>query len=361
MIPQGGGICRVLELSKLGRGVSAVRSSKRFIVTMLSVLLVLALGAGCGSKPASEPGQTQPEAKKLKVALLLPGVVSDAGWNAGAYQALNKLKDELGIETSYVENVNLSNVEGALTDYASKGYDVIVCHSFNFGDAIMKVAPNYPKTVFFWSQGFKNLPNVATYSAPLQETAYLCGMLGAYMSKTGKLGYIAGMDTPPMISALEGYRAGAKAANPDVQVIYTFPGVWSDVEKGKQTALAQIQSGVDFMMGRGDGLSLGVLQACQEKQVWCIGDVVDQNALAPKLMVTSTMWDLSADIKALIKDLQEGKEVGKEYKLGMKDGACDIAPFHDLVPKDIADKVEAARQKIKSGELVVPEVTQLSK
>lgn len=339
-----------------------MRGVKRFLTVALMALFVAALVAGCGGgTKKQEPPPAKSEPQKLKVALLLPGVVSDSGWNAGAYQALQKLQKEMDVETSFVENVTLNNIEAALIDYASRGYQLVIGHSFNFGDAILKVAPNYPKTVFVWSQGFKNLPNVATYSAPLQETAYLCGMLGALMSKTGKIGYIGGMDTPPMVAALNGYMMGAQAADPKVKVIYTFPGVWSDVEKGKQTALAQIQAGVDFMMGRGDGLALGVMQACQEKGVWCVGDVVDQNELAPKLMVTSTMWDLSVNYKAIIEDMKAGKEVGKLYKLGVKDGACDIAPFHGLVPDDIAKKVLAARDEMRAGKLVVPEITELKK
>lgn len=336
---------------------------KRSLWLILLVLAVsVALVVGCGSQnqqsgePAKEPEpQASEEKDVLKIAMLLPGLISDAGWNAGGYQGLMDIKEKYGdeVEVAYIENVTVATAEAALRDYAEQGYNLIIGFSFDMGDPIFKVAADYPDVYFAWSQGYKQADNIVTFDAPLQESAYLAGMLGAHLSKTGKLGYIGGMDTPPMVAALEGYKDGARSVNPDIQIIHTFPGVWSDVEKGRQTALSQIEMGVDFMMGRGDGLALGVLQACKEKGVYCVGDVSDQNPLAPDLMVTSTMWNIGADIEAMLQDIKQGTFGNKNYHLGIRDGATDIAPFHGLVPEDVAQKVLEAREKMVSGELVI--------
>jgi basic membrane protein A len=164
-----------------------------------------------------------------------------------------------------------------------------------------------------------------------------------------------------MVSALGGYMAGARLVNPKVEVIYTFPGVWDDVEKGKESAKAQFAAGVDFMMGRGDGLAQGVLEAAKAANVFAIGDVIDQNALAPKLIVSSTLWDLSVAMQQMLDKIAAGTFKGEMYNLGMKEGATDAADFHGLVPDDIAKKVDAVRQQIKKGEFTVPVFKEIPK
>ena len=183
------------------------------------------------------------------MAILLPGLISDAGWNAGGYYGAEYLNENVeNVEATYIENITTTVAEATLRDYADQGYDLICGWSFDMGDYIMKVAPDYPDTKFVWSQGYMTLDNMATVSAPLQETAYLCGMIAAGMSETGVIGYIGGMDTMPMIAALEGFKEGARAFNPDIEIKYAFAGTWSDTELGKQTAVAMFEQGVDVLM-----------------------------------------------------------------------------------------------------------------
>lgn len=295
----------------------------------------------------------------ISIAVILPGSADDQGWNTGAVNALEKMA-EMGYETTYTERVSIANLEAALRDYAEQGYDIIVGHSFNNGDAIKKIAPDYPDTAFVWASGFPPLAdNVSAFGAPLEESAYLAGMIGGLMTETNKIGYIGGAETPTMINALGGYWAGAQFVNPDIEVIYTFPGVWDDVQKGKESANAQFAAGVDFMMGRGDGLAEGVLEAAKEAGVWCVGDMNDQNALAPDLMVTSTYWDLSVVFEAILTDVKAGKLGGGMYVMGMQSGATDVAPFHGLVPDDIAAQVNAVRDLIIAGKFTVPKFTEI--
>jgi basic membrane protein A len=351
--------------------------SRRFRMAIV-LLLVATMVLGACAEPAPSPTQPAPTAaseptaapataapataepepagkySQAKVAMILPGSIDDQSWNTGGYNALKKLEEQ-GATVVYTEKVGVANVEAALRDYASQGYTLVVAHSFDYGDAVKKVAEDYPDVAFAWSQGFPPLPaNVSAYNAPLEQSAYLCGMIGALMSKSGKLGYIGGAETPPMVAALGGYMAGAKLVNPEIEVIYTFPGVWNDIEKGKESAQAQFAAGVDFMMGRGDGLAQGVLEAAKANSVYCIGDVIDQNGLAPELIVTSTIWDLSVALGRMLDKIAEGSFTGEMYVLGMKDGATDVAPYHGLVPDDIAAKVEIVRQQIKDGSFTVP-------
>ena len=327
----------------------------------MAVMVLNACAPAATESPAVEEptavpeATTAPKSAAFKVAMILPGSIDDQSWNTGGYNGLKAIEEKFGVEVAYVERVGVANVETALRDYAEQGYNMVVGHSFNYGDAIKKVAADYPDVAFVWSQGFPPMPeNVAVYGAPLEQSAYLAGMIGGLMTKSNKLGYIGGAETPAMVAALGGYMAGAYLVNPDAEVVYTFPGVWDDVEKGKESANAQFAAGVDFMMGRGDGLAEGVLEASKAANVFCVGDMIDQNSLAPDLLVTSTMWDLSVALGQMIDQINAGTFKGGMFVLGMKDGATDAGPFHGLVPDDIATKVDAVRAQIKDGSFTVP-------
>ena len=349
---------------------------------LIALALVMVVSVACASDttpPASDPtdapstGTEQPEEgdataapddsaqEPFRVAILLPGLISDAGWNAGGYYGAEYLNENVeNVEATYIENITTAVAEATLRDYADQGYDMIVGYSFDFGDYIMKVAPDYPDTQFIWSQGYMQLDNLSTMAPQLQETAYLCGMIAAGMSETGVIGFIGGMDTMPMIAALEGFKEGARAYDPDIEIQYAFAGTWSDTELGKQTAVAMFEQGVDVLMGRGDGIALGCFQACIENGVYCFGDVSDQNELAPELLLTSTGWNVGRSLELVIDDIRAGTFEGKEYSGGMALGVCDITDFHGLVPDDLAAVVNEAREQIKSGELVIEAKTEIS-
>lgn len=357
---------------------------KRLLIIALALIMVLSTACASNPAPATDPttapveatdapstelDATEPEAtaepapaeKPLRVAVLLPGLISDAGWNAGGYYGVQYLNENVeNVEATYIENITTTQAEAAIRDYADQGYDLIVGWSFDMGDYLMKVAPDYPDTKFVWSQGYMQLENMATISAPLQETAYLCGMIAAGMSKTGVIGYIGGMDTMPMIAALEGYKEGAKAYNPDIKIIHAFCGTWSDTELGKQTAIAMFEQGVDVLMGRGDGIALGCFQACIEKGVYCFGDVSDQNELAPELLLTSTGWNVGRSLELVIDSIRAGEFEGKAYTGGMALGVCDLTDFHGLLPAELETKINEVREQLKSGELVIEAKTEIS-
>lgn len=315
--------------------------------------------------PAEEateaPAEEAPAEEPFKVALLLPGLVSDAGWNASGYYGSIYLNENVeNCQADYIESVNPTNCEATIRDYCERGYNMIVGLSFDQGDYLMKVAPEYPEIAFVWSSGYKTMDNLCTLNPPYQESAYLCGMIAAKMTKTGTIGFISAQDNTSMITALEGYKEGARSVNPEINVIYGWTGSWSDVELGMQTAIAQFEQGVDVLMGRGDGLALGCFQACIEKGVYCFGDVSDQNSIAPELILTSTIINIGVYLENIINDVQAGQFVGKAYSLGMPAGVCDIADFHGLVSDEIAAEVMAAREQIISGQLVIEPKTEIS-
>lgn len=342
------------------------------VILLLTTLLV----AGCGGKKESgsqgqtaQGGQTDQNKdtgkKQLKVALLLPGPVNDNGWNATAYEGLKKAEKELGVKTAYRESVSQSDQTDALRAYATQGYDVIIGHGFEFGDAIKKVAKDFPNVKFIvTSSDISQAPNVASLQVLNVQAGFFGGALAAMVTKTGKIGYVGGMDIPPIKNALLGFKAGAKLVNPKVQVMTAMTGSFDDVAKAKETARTFIEQGADVVLGNADQAGLGVVQAAQEKGVMDIGYDHDMSNVAPDTVVATTPQSYPIAIDYIIKEIMSGKFEAKYYPIGAKEDATGIvwnAKWESKLPAGVKDKMTQLINDVKSGKIDVEKLAAAEK
>ena len=217
---------------------SPVKSKMFRPVGRAVAVAVVALAAAC-AKTADKP-MADSHAKKLRVALLTPGPITDKSWNGGAYDGLVAIRDSLGAVISHIQTKTPADFEENFRQYGAQGYDLVVGHGFEFQDAAVRVAPAYPKTNYVVTSGRVTGPNLAGISFLFEEASYQAGMLAGSMTKTNTLGLIAGTELPPVKASFAAFERGAKAVNPKVQVLTSYLGNWDDVSAGKEQALAQI-------------------------------------------------------------------------------------------------------------------------
>ena len=319
----------------------------------LLILLIVALLTGCSrSDPAAPAGPAA-----FKVALLSPGPVSDAGWNALAYEGLLAIRDQLGAEIAQVEVKNPGQFEDAFRDFARRGFDLVFGHGFEFQDAAAAVAADFPRTVFITTSGNTVRPNVAPLRFMLEEATYLEGMLTASMSKSGKAGAVGGMAIPSVASTIAAYEAGAKSVQPTFQVITSYVGNWEDVGAAKEAALALVQQGADFLFHNADAAGLGVFQAAQQRQVLAFGANKNQNDIAPNVVLASAAIDIPKGFLTVARQVKDHTFVAKIERLGMRDGVISLQYNPALlsrIPADVKARVDAAQQAILAGTLQVP-------
>ncbi len=321
---------------------------------IMSCLLVVTLVCVTG---------TLTEARVLKVALVLPDVITDLSWNAVAYQGLEAAAKELGVEFTYQERVADADVERILRDYAEQGYDMILAESFNYQDATIRVAKEYPDIQFATATGFKtreagfdDVPeNHAVYDWPAHQAGYLTGMLAAYMSKNNHVGFVGGFEVPDIVRQAEGFKDGARAVNPDIKIGVIYTGSWVDSVKGQESAISLLDLGADVIAQAADGPGVGAILACQSRGAYGIGYVADQNHIAPEHVLTSVVLVKETAYKVMLQDVLDGKFTSKAYLFDLIQGGVDLAPYHDLVPEDIQQNIQQARDDIMSGKLVVEE------
>jgi basic membrane protein A and related proteins len=324
----------------------------RPIFLLLAFLSVAGLG-GCRAKP------TQPGAEKFRVALLTPGPVSDAGWNALAYDGLIKIRDTMQAEVSQIETKTPAEFEEAFRDYASRGFQLVFGHGFEFQDAAARVGADFPQTVFITTSGSTVRQNVAPMRFLLEEATYLMGMMSAMLSQTGKAGAIGGMEIPPLKSTFMAFEAGAKSIKPDFQVTVSYIGNWEDIGAAKQAALALIEQGCDILIPNADAASLGAFQAAQEKHVMALGTNKNQNAIAPDVIVASGVIDIPTAFLQVAQEVHKGTFRGHVIHLGMKEGVITLVynpTWQDRLPPEVQVRVTLAKQQIVAGTLKVPSV-----
>jgi basic membrane protein A and related proteins len=319
------------------------------------LLAVLLTCAGCAQ--SEPPAAGTPTPARFKVALLSPGPVSDAGWNALAYEGLLAIRDQLGAEIAQVQTKTPADFEAGFRDFARRGFNLVFGHGFEFQDAAAAVAPDFPRTVFITTSGNTVRPNVAPLRFMLEEATYLEGMLTAMMSKTGKAGAVGGMAIPSVKSTILAYEAGAKAVQPSFEVATSYVGNWDDVGAAKEASLALIQQGADVLFHNADAAGLGVFQAAQDRSVWAFGANKDQNGVAPTVILASAVIDIPRAFVTVARQVKDGTFVAKVEKLGMRDGVVSLvynpALADRISPPDKA-RVDAAQQAILARTLVVP-------
>jgi basic membrane lipoprotein Med (substrate-binding protein (PBP1-ABC) superfamily) len=323
--------------------------------------LAQATGAGdSAAEPAAPP--RDPSKRAMKVALLLTGPISDDGWNASAYEGLTTTQRLLNAQVSYLESLEKSRFEESFRGYASDGYDLVIGHAYEFQDAALRVAPDFPATRFVVIAGNRAEGNVSSISFRLEEATFILGALAASLSKSGKLGLVGGEEIPSLAPGFQGFIAGARSVRPDATVITKYVGSWVDVALGKEHASALISQGVDFIFQNADKAGLGVFQAARENPgVFAFGSNKNQNDVAPDVILASAVIDVPSAISGLASAAREGRFRDGSYALGVREGIVSVEmnpKLADRVPAALTEQLNALQARVAAGELNVLDPSQ---
>ena len=299
---------------------------------------------------------TQSRPTGVRVGLITPGSISDAAWNSGAYAGLQRIHDSLGLAISHVEAHTPAEQDEALRTFAAQGYDLVFAHGFEFQDPAERVSAQYPKTIFIVTSGSRARGNVAPLIFRLEEASYLAGMVAGGLTKSGTLGFVGGIELPPIKAAYEGWVRGAKSMNPKVQSREVYLNSFDDAAAGREAALALVRAGADMFHHNADAAALGVFQAAKESPgVYVFGSNSDQASLAPDRVVGSAVIDLPRALLLVAEEVKAGKFTPKEETFGLASGVIRYVPnprLDSLVPAALKAHVAAAADSIAAGTLL---------
>ena len=291
-----------------------------------------------------------------RVGLITPGSVSDAAWNSGAWQGLQMIRDSLGLAISHVEARTPSEQAEALRTYAAQGYDLVFAHGFEFQEPAERVSAEYPRTIFIITSGRRAVGNVAPLIFRLEEASYLAGMVAGGLSKSHVLGFVGGIELPPIEAAYQGWVNGARAVDPDVQTRKIYLNSFDDAAAGREAALALIRVGADMFHHNADAAAIGVFQAAKESRgVFVFGSNDDQTRLAPDRVVGSAVIDLPRAFLAVAQEVKGGTFQPKVEAFGLASGVVRYVPnpaLESMVDQTLRSRVQTAADSIAAGTLL---------
>ena len=300
-------------------------------------------------------------AAEVKPALVYgTGGKFDKSFNEAAYAGAEQFKKETGTDYRDFEPKDDTQGEQAIRNFASRGYNPVVAVSFAWTSAMEKVAAEFPDTKFVIVDSVVDLKNVRSVLYKEEEGSYLVGVLAGLASKTGKVGFIGGMDIPLIRKFGCGYAQGVKAAKPDAQVFQNMTGTtgaaWNDPVRGGELTKNQIDQGADVVYAAAGATGLGVLQTAADNKKFSIGVDSNQNHLHPGSVLTSMVKRVDLAVYNAYKDLKDDKFTAGIQSLGVKeDGVAYSVDDNNkaLLTPEMTAAVEKAKADIIAGTVKV--------
>ena len=291
----------------------------------------------------------------------------DKSFNDAAASALEKAQTDLGVTFEESTPTGEGDRAERLQGLVDAGAGLVQGNGFLFHDSITSVAAANPDVSFTIVDDVVEAPNVASLVFAEEQGSFLVGAAAALKSQTGTIGFIGGVENDLIKKFEAGYAAGAKAVNPDIEILTNyisqppdFSG-FNDPTKGKEIAAAQYQGGADVVYSAAGGSGLGAFQAAAEAgapgEVWGIGVDSDQYNLVPAelqpYILTSMLKRVDVatynTIDAFCKDeFAAGTQVFDLSVDGV--GYSTTGGFID----DITDQLDTFKQQIIDKKIVVP-------
>lgn len=349
---------------------------------LLLVALVFAVAAvGCGGDDGEEGGDTpaateggdtgeEPAAESISVGMVSDtGGLNDRGFNEFSINGFEKAQAELGVDGRIYTSKSADDYLPNLTAAVDDGHDLVIAIGFLIQPSVAEVAAEATDVNFAGVDQFFGeepdcggegqspcgAPNVVGLQFPSEESGYLAGIVAASVSKTGTISTVGGIKIPPVDNWIAGFRQGAKDTNPDIKLLNAYSQDFVDQAKCKEIALDQIAQGSDVVFQVAGDCGLGALDAACQEGVFAIGVDADQSAQGD-CVITSGLKPLELAVFETIKSQQDGTFEGGNRFFGVEEfpDAELLAPFTDDVPQDVQDAVDAAKEKLISGEIDPP-------
>jgi basic membrane protein A len=324
-------------------------SMDRWVGSLIALLAMAALAGPAQAQTAIKPAIVYANGGKF-----------DKSFNEGVSNGAKRFSDETKTVVADFEPSNETQFEQALRRFAQRGQDPIIAVGFSQAVALEKVGREFPNTHFTIIDSVVKLPNVQSVVFKEQEGSFLVGMLAAMASKTGKVGFVGGMDIPLVRKFQCGYEQGIKYANPNAELISnmtgTTPAAWNDPGRGAELAKGQFDRGVDVVYAAAGSTGIGILQAAKDRGKYGIGVDSNQNYLHPGTMLTSMLKRVDLAAYESFKAMQAGSWRGGVSVLGLKEGGVDWAldQYNEkLITPEMKARVEAAKADIIAGKIAV--------
>ncbi|AIQ11835.1 BMP family lipoprotein [Paenibacillus durus] len=353
-------------------------------IYQLSLVMLLAFTvilAGCGSDNNNASGDTgtnegtntgtntgsgeaATDNSNIKIGMVTDvGGVNDKSFNQSAWEALQALEKENGVKVQYLQSNSSANYEPNLNQFIKDGYALTWGIGFDMGDSVKKVANENPDAKLAIIDNVVDAPNVESVTFSENEGSFLVGVVAGLTTKTNKVGFIGGAESPVIKRFEAGFKAGVAAVNPSAKVTPIYAGAYDKPDIGKSLAATMYDAGNDIIFPAAGATGNGVFNEAKSRnkaggaKVWVIGVDKDQSIeFGNDVTLTSMMKRVDEAVKVVSKQIIDGTfKGGTTTVLGLKDNGVGLPETSKAnVSADILAKVDDYKQQIIDGKITVP-------
>ena len=325
---------------------------RRFLAAA-ALLAAMLLSAGLTGSAAG----TTRALPTLKVALVAPSAHNDLAFTQSMYAALKTLQAQYHFKLSVSENqFVVSDAANIIRQYAAQGYNLIIAHGSQYGGTIQQLAPKYPKVSFAWGTASSTfgLPNVYAYQAASNQGGYVQGFMASLLSKSHVIGEIGPIAVGDAKLYVDGFKAGAMAANPESDVVVSYTGSFSDPSLMSKQATVYLAQKADVLTGSSQSV-VGAITVARTANVAWFGTQWTQASLAPQQVVSSQVYDWTGIVSKMLNGVQTGKLGGASYTINLKNGGekIQLNPGYKL-PATVKTQMQKVIAGIENGSIKVP-------
>lgn len=340
-------------------------------VVLAAGTLLAACNSGDKENGSDTGGDKDPNAFSIAMVTDVGGI-DDKSFNQSAWKGVQDYGKEHSLEKGtggfdYLQSTSPADYTTNLNNLARRDFNLIFGVGYLMEDAIDEIAAQQTNTKFAIIDGQVDGPNVTSILFKEQEGGFLAGAAAALMTKSGKVGFVGGQDIPVIERFEAGFIEGVKAVDPAVKVDSKYTGSFDKAELGKAEAGRMYSSGVDIIFHAAGGTGNGVFSEAKERKqadknayVWVIGvdsDQYDEGKVGDdNITLTSMLKRVDIAVQDVANQAKEGNFPGGETKVyGLEDNGVGLADSRGAIPQDVLDKIDEYAEKIKSGEIEVPE------
>jgi basic membrane protein A len=327
---------------------------RKKLVVLMALLVILSIVAAQCAAPA--PQEAAPAEKEYKLAVILPGVTTDADYNTLGYLGGTAVQTDLGIDMAYSESVAVPDVERVMREYIDDGYNIIFTHGGQFVSQTQALALEFPD-VYFIGEGdaaVEDAPdNMWVIDRNFQVGFYAIGALAAKQTKTDKIGYIGGLTLPFSYAEVHAMQQAINDLGSDVELKPVWVGDFNDPTKARELTDAMIAEGADVIVGSLNLGMFGLFEAVKGApgEVWATAKYVDKSNFAPDHYITAVLYDWAGPLKDIVQKIMAG-ETGGYYPLGFDTGVALQMPLRN-VSDELNGEMEKIVADVESGQIEV--------
>ena len=329
---------------------------KKLFAVGLAAVMMSSLLVGCSGN------KTDNSEDVYKIGMISDtGGVNDESFNQSTWEGLQQAQEKYGkdkVQVKYVESSQEADYTPNIETFVEEDLDLIIGVGYKIAGAIEEASKNYPDVQFaIIDHAYDKQPeNVTSLIYEDNTAAYLAGLIAGKSTKTNKVAFIGGQQSPVIDKFEYGFKAGVLAANPDAEVLVQYSNSYSDQALGKSIANSMISKGADVIFPCAGACGTGAIEAVKEANKMSVGVDRDQYDLAPDNMLTSAMKNIDVAVANLVRDFVNGDYKGGEVKNGtLANNGVGLASTTDKnVSEKILKYVDEQAQEIKDGKIKVP-------